>query len=104
MLQSMTGYGEAQLEDEGISFVVEIKSLNNRFLKTVIKLPDALAFVEPDHAEKLVAVMKEDRYGREASIIGEVISENPGTVSMKTRIGGARIIHMLTGEQLPRIC
>ena len=48
MLQSMTGYGEAQLEAEGISFVVEIKSLNNRFLKTVIKLPDALAFVEGD--------------------------------------------------------
>jgi len=47
MLQSMTGYGEAQLEAEGMSFLVEIKSLNHRFLKSVIKLPDLLSFAEP---------------------------------------------------------
>ena len=46
MLQSMTGYGEAQLEKNAISFLVEIRSLNNRFLKTSIKLPDVLAFAE----------------------------------------------------------
>ena len=48
MLQSMTGFGQAQLETEDISLLVEIKSLNNRFLKTSIKLPDALAFVEQE--------------------------------------------------------
>lgn len=48
MLYSMTGYGDAQYEAEGISFLVEIKSLNNRFLKTNVKLPDALAFAEPE--------------------------------------------------------
>jgi hydrogenase expression/formation protein HypE len=63
-----------------------------------------IAVVEPDHAEKLLAVMREDRYGRDASIIGEVISDHPGLVSMQTRIGGERVIQMLTGEQLPRIC
>lgn len=46
MLYSMTGYGNAQWEDDRCSIFVEIRSLNNRFLKTVIKLPDALAFGE----------------------------------------------------------
>jgi uncharacterized protein (TIGR00255 family) len=46
MLQSMTGYGGSQHEDAGFSFLVEIKSLNNRFLKTSIRLPDALASLE----------------------------------------------------------
>lgn len=47
MLKSMTGYGGSQWEDEGFSFQVEVKSLNNRFLKTVVRLPDALASLEP---------------------------------------------------------
>jgi len=53
MLQSMTGYGDAQLEAHGISFLVEIRSFNNRFLKTSIKLPDALLFAEP-HVDRLI--------------------------------------------------
>lgn len=48
MLYSMTGYGDATWEDEGLSLCVEIRSLNNRFLKSTIKLPDALAFAEPE--------------------------------------------------------
>jgi len=47
MLQSMTGYGDAQLETGGASFLVEIRSLNNRFLKISVKLPDMLTFAEP---------------------------------------------------------
>ncbi len=43
----MTGFGDAQLESEGLSFLIEIKSLNNKFLKTSIRLPDAMAFAEP---------------------------------------------------------
>jgi len=63
-----------------------------------------LAFVGPNKAEEMLAVIREDRYGRDACLIGEVVSDNPGMVHMKTRIGGTRIIDMLTGEQLPRIC
>ena len=48
MINSMTGYGDAQLEEAGISFLVEVKTLNNRFLKTTVKLPDSLAFAEPE--------------------------------------------------------
>ncbi len=53
MIYSMTGYGDAQLETGEFSLLVEIKSLNNRFLKTMIKLPDVLAFAEPE-VERLI--------------------------------------------------
>ena len=42
--------------------------------------------------------------GRDAAIIGEVTSDHAGFVLMKTRIGGSRVVDMLSGEQLPRIC
>lgn len=63
-----------------------------------------IAFVAPEHAEAVLAAMKADKLGQDACIIGEAISDNPGRVIMQTRIGGARIVDMLTGEQLPRIC
>ena len=55
--------------------------------------------------KKRIAVFyQEDDYGKDACIIGEVVSDHIGKVVMKTRIGGSRIIDMLTGQQLPRIC
>jgi hydrogenase expression/formation protein HypE len=59
--------------------------------------------VEPDHAEAVLKVIKEDDFGKDASVIGEVVSDFPRKVVMQTRIGGTRIIDMLTGDQLPRI-
>jgi uncharacterized protein (TIGR00255 family) len=44
----MTGYGEAQGEADGVSFAVEVKTVNNRYLKTVIKLPELTTFLEED--------------------------------------------------------
>jgi len=49
----MTGYGEAEGEINGVCYAVEIKTLNNRYLRTIIKLPDAVAFLEED-IEKLL--------------------------------------------------
>ena len=63
-----------------------------------------IAFVAPDHAGKVLTAIKKDEFGKDACIIGEVISDHPGRVMMKTRIGGIRIVDMLTGDQLPRIC
>ncbi|MCJ7774003.1 MAG: hydrogenase expression/formation protein HypE, partial [Desulfobacterales bacterium] len=63
-----------------------------------------LAFVSSNDTDKVLSVMKENEYGKDACVIGEVVSENPKKVFMKTRIGGTRILDMLTGEQLPRIC
>jgi hypothetical protein len=42
--------------------------------------------------------------GRNAAVIGEIIDEHPGIVMMKSRVGGTRVVDMLSGEQLPRIC
>ena len=53
MLNSMTGYGEAHGELDGVSYVVEIKAVNNRYLKTIIKLPEADAFLEDDIDKRL---------------------------------------------------
>lgn len=48
MINSMTGYGEAKGEINGVTYTVEIKSVNNRYFKTSIKLPDSLTFLEED--------------------------------------------------------
>jgi hydrogenase expression/formation protein HypE len=63
-----------------------------------------LAFVPEDQAETVLAAICRSAYGKEACIIGEVVGDHPGRVIMRTRIGGERIVDMLTGEQLPRIC
>jgi hydrogenase expression/formation protein HypE len=63
-----------------------------------------VAFVSPDHADAVLAVLREDPLGKDACIIGEVVQETAGRVILQTRIGGTRIVDMLTGEQLPRIC
>ena len=63
-----------------------------------------VAMVAPQDAEGVLAAMRAARYGEEASIIGEVAAEPAGKVLMKTNIGGTRIVHMLVGEMLPRIC
>ncbi len=63
-----------------------------------------IAVVENADAESLVAAMKKHEHGRYAAIIGEV-EESPGSmVLLETTVGGNRIIDMLRGEQLPRIC
>jgi hydrogenase expression/formation protein HypE len=63
-----------------------------------------VAIVDPADADKILARMRKNRYGRDAAIIGEVTSKHPGKVVMKTKLGPSRIVDMLTGELLPRIC
>ncbi len=63
-----------------------------------------IAVVPGDSADSLLSVIRKDELGKNASIIGEVIDGPPGRVIMQTRIGGVRIVDMLTGGQLPRIC
>src|SRR5215475_7187023 len=63
-----------------------------------------LAFVPSRDAEKVLAAMQAHPQGRESSIIGGVVADHPGVVVMATRIGGSRVVDMLSGEQLPRIC
>ena len=63
-----------------------------------------VAVVSSACAEGALNAMKRNRYGGESAIIGEVVSEHPGRVIMKTLLGASRIIDMLSGELLPRIC
>ena len=63
-----------------------------------------VAVVAPDDADRVLARMKQNPYGKGAVIIGEVASEHPGRVVMKTRLGSSRIVDMPVGELLPRIC
>ncbi len=63
-----------------------------------------ISFVAPQHAEQALDLMKAHPLGIQASRIGQVTQENIGLVTMKSRIGATRIVDMLSGEQLPRIC
>ena len=63
-----------------------------------------IVILPPDEAEKALAAMKNSRYGRDSTIIGEVTEDRVGRVTMKTLIGTNRIVDMLSGELLPRIC
>ncbi|HEY83231.1 MAG TPA: hydrogenase expression/formation protein HypE [Dehalococcoidia bacterium] len=63
-----------------------------------------MATVDPKDAEAVLAQMQKNEYGRNAAIIGEIKEGNPGRVVMRTRLGTSRIIDMLVGEPLPRIC
>jgi hydrogenase expression/formation protein HypE len=63
-----------------------------------------IAICPEKHAEPLLAVMREDELGRDASIIGRVVADEHRFVQMQTSFGGSRIVDWLAGEQLPRIC
>lgn len=63
-----------------------------------------IAVVEEGLAEDMVELLRGDARGRQAAVIGTVITEHPKQVVMKSRIGGRRVVNMPLGEQLPRIC
>ena len=60
--------------------------------------------VASEDADKVIEVLKRNEFGFESAIIGEVVDEHQGKAWLTTGIGGRRIIDMLAGEQLPRIC
>ena len=63
-----------------------------------------VAFVPSEIAPEVFKKMKENKYGKESKIIGRVVKKSEGKVNLNTTIGGKRVVDMLTGEQLPRIC
>lgn len=63
-----------------------------------------LAIVAPRTAESALAAMRSHPLGGEAAIVGECVEEHPGRVFLRSRVGGRRVVDMLSGEQLPRIC
>ena len=92
---------ESLLIRQEVLGICELLGLDPLYIANEGKL---LAFVDSSYVEAVLRVMREDKNGKDACIIGEAVSDNPGMVWLKTRIGGTRILDMLTGDQLPRIC
>ena len=103
-LQSQVGiklYEDALPIRNEVRGVCELLGLDPLYIANEGKL---IATVSSDDADTLLAAMRNNKYGSGACIIGEVIANFAGKVMMQTAIGGTRIVDMLTGEQLPRIC
>ena len=64
----------------------------------------AIICVKAEHAKEVLAIIREHEYGKDAAIIGEATSENPGKVLMRTTIGSKRYVDTPTGDLIPRIC
>jgi hydrogenase expression/formation protein HypE len=62
------------------------------------------AVVPPEAAARVLTAMRSHPLGRNAAIVGTVVADHPGLVTLRSLIGGERVVPMLSGEQLPRIC
>lgn len=63
-----------------------------------------IAVVPAEDAERLVAVMRAHPLGRDAALIGRIVADHPRMVTLRSVVGGERVVTLLSGEQLPRIC
>jgi hydrogenase expression/formation protein HypE len=86
---------------EEVKGACEILGLDPLYVANEGKL---VAFVDPEATDRVLAAMRRHPLGRESAVIGEVVHDHAGTVVMRSRIGGFRVVDMLSGEQLPRIC
>lgn len=103
-LQSQLGVlinEEAVPVKPGVAGAAEILGLDPLYIANEGKL---LAIVAPDKADKVLHILHGCKYGRDAAIIGTITKDSARKVILKTRVGGSRIVDMLAGEQLPRIC
>jgi hydrogenase expression/formation protein HypE len=87
--------------DEAVRGACELLGLDPLYVANEGRL---LAVVPSETADAVLAAMRAHPSGREAAMIGEVVADHPGLVVMRSRIGGERVIDLLSGEQLPRIC
>ena len=87
--------------DEEVKGACEILGLDPLYVANEGKL---LAIVAPKDVDSTLKALRAHPLGKKAAVIGEVVDEHPGFVMMKTRVGGTRVVDMLSGEQLPRIC
>ena len=86
---------------ESVRGACEVLGLDPLYVANEGKL---LAVVHTDMAEAVLREMRAHPLGQDAAIIGEVVADHPGMVLMKTEIGGTRVLDVMFGEQLPRIC
>jgi hydrogenase expression/formation protein HypE len=87
--------------NDGVRGACELLGFDALYVANEGKL---IAIVDAEDADKILNKMKQHPYGGNSTIIGEITSEHKGKVVMKTRLGASRIVDMLSGELLPRIC
>jgi hydrogenase expression/formation protein HypE len=63
-----------------------------------------IAVVPPEDAGRVLSVMRGHPLGRDAADVGAVVADHPGLVTLRSVVGGDRVVPMISGEQLPRIC
>lgn len=86
---------------ESVKGACEVLGLDPLYVANEGKL---LALVTPEMADAVLGQMQQHPLGQDAAIIGEVVGTHRGMVLMKTEIGGTRVLDVMFGEQLPRIC
>jgi hydrogenase expression/formation protein HypE len=86
---------------EDVKGACEMLGLDPMYVANEGKL---VAVVAPEAADALVESMRRHPLGKEARVIGTVMEQNAGLVTMRTALGTTRIVDMLAGDQLPRIC
>jgi len=84
-----------------VSSACEMLGLDPLYVANEGKL---IAVVPAAEADRALETMRLHTLGRNAAIIGTVVEDHPGRVVLRSRIGGERVLTMLSGEQLPRIC
>jgi hydrogenase expression/formation protein HypE len=101
-----SGYGIVLREEaipvrDVVNGACEILGIDPLYVANEGKL---VAVVAPGIADAVVEAMHSEEDGREAAIIGEVAEVPAGMVLMHTQFGGTRMVDMLIGDPLPRIC
>ncbi|MGA3316576.1 MAG: hydrogenase expression/formation protein HypE [Candidatus Korobacteraceae bacterium] len=86
---------------ETVQGACEILGLDPLYVANEGKL---VAIVAAEAADEIVQRMRQHPLGGEAAVIGEIVADHAGMVLMKTEIGGTRVLDVMFGEQLPRIC
>ena len=98
---------EIEIEEEKIPIREEVRAACEMLGYDPLYLANEgklVVFISSNVAHKVLQKMRKNKYGIESEIIGKVTKKIQGKVILCTTIGGKRIIDMLTGEQLPRIC
>src|SRR5262249_25255554 len=105
-LATASGVGVA-LDEQAIPLRPEVKAacemlgLDPLYVANEGKL---MAVVPADEADRALEAMRSHPLGRHAALVGRVVAEHAGMVVLRSRVGGERVVTLLSGEQLPRIC
>jgi hydrogenase expression/formation protein HypE len=94
-------YEEELLIKESVRGMCELLGFDPMYVANEGKV---VMVVPAEDADAIIQAMKAHEHAYETRVIGEIVDDHPGRAWLKTSIGGNRIIDMLAGEQLPRIC